>query len=506
LRKAKDQYGNDIDIPDNPDYDQTSGLTTRMKDKLYRKELPPYSGKYKESPPHVEEYGIAGKIADDVRGRCPKCKEWSLLREGKSEGCEKCGYHNVPHAGTPKKKLIPTNKAKDQFGNEIDLPDVPKKLWYENRLTPRDEIKLKRKNPDTVRNFLRGKDLNNEDISDWQGLNRRGMADKFVSDLGYLHKKCPMCGEQLYQNVDEYGRHNEACADCGYNNLEHKGRIDKAWTEFIKAKDQFGNETDLLPDLPEPPPKKPWVQGYRRSPAKALSMTRRQRGGTTTTDELEDKFESDVKAGGIDLGGGASRHLREGELEDIISRESQTCPVCDKKNMLEDDDGNHFCTSCGYHDVPHAGTPKDVAYYKEPGWPVYKDELKQNLKKGWEEYKLKKQGDAAGMIVQTMQDVLDAPIKAGKEFARNLPSSKQTTPGPAPSKGPMENIIGGGANMLRGGVGMVGAYNKYQASQAAAAKAAADKAAAQKKQQEDAAIAAQAPKQPTDAAQAGPRI
>jgi uncharacterized protein (DUF983 family) len=50
--------------------------------------------------------GKAEEIVEAVKGTCPKCGEFSLYKFRNFEGCENCGYHNVPHAGTPQKKTL----------------------------------------------------------------------------------------------------------------------------------------------------------------------------------------------------------------------------------------------------------------------------------------------------------------------------------------------------------------------------------------------------------------
>jgi uncharacterized protein (DUF983 family) len=410
-------------LPDLENFEPSSYLSPRQRKKAHP-----------DNPPKMSRHGEAAGIIDSVRDICPKCGEYSLYRSGKEEGCELCGYHNLPHPGTPKKKLVGMrdalkkawkgylNKAKDQYGNEIDLPDVPettpnpteykfkdraeltteaisekeKFKGYKKPMSGRGHEMLIGKYPETNL-YKPGKqyktwrsDASTRLYTDevkrlTEEYREAGWSTKVAKraaedDIEKVLTECPRCGEKAYYKTED---DRETCFNCMYHNLRHGGSnpnaVLKAWEEYLsKAKDQYGNEIDL-PDLPEQKPFK-----YPKRPT--LNMPRKKRGATVS-DHLKEKKRDELESEMVEIGGGDVRHWREGEIDDYISDEADYCPMCNEEYLLEDDiHGHHFCTNCGYHDVPHAGTPKNVEYYKEPGWPVYKE----GMEKDWGEYQLKK--------------------------------------------------------------------------------------------------------------------
>jgi hypothetical protein len=258
INKAKDQFGNDIDLPDVAPVKKPKhrDMATDVYLDTLSSNVEVQGGRFDSSYGNYlpAERRMTSEDVEDMSERCPRCNEKTLIPDGRGHvACYNCGYHNIPHAGTPgvKKAWLPYKewKAQQEKGKETPkddkkkkskktvkkagegpMPEMPPEVPIQSDyLTSRQRAKLQKKPMKEL--FNRRPD----EVARMEGLHRKGEADSIVNAV---KGTCPKChGNELYR----FGRY-EGCADCGYHNVPHAGTpakakmmvgVHKAWDEYV---------------------------------------------------------------------------------------------------------------------------------------------------------------------------------------------------------------------------------------------------------------------------------
>jgi len=264
--------------------------------------------------------------------------------------------------------------------------------------------------------------------------------DKYIN-------KCPHCGKYTYLQVGDEG----GCKSCGYNNVPHAGTHQKV-KRLIKAKDPQGNEIDL-PDV-EPDHYDPYqwqdlqrkrqFKGYteprfypnrqERIGHKGKYVSERTPGMAQTAheenvnDKMHDMFHN-ASPGHIHYEPQDGEFVSEWEHDysdedksdaaETLTGKAQECPRCEAWSLYQHNDGEVYCTECGYHNFPHGGSHK-------------------KMKKAWEEYaSMKKFAPMlAAAAAQEAGKVVQAPMKAATdifEHAAAIGHGGENAAAPAPT-------------------------------------------------------------------------